>query len=49
MYNTLGQQVFKKENVNPKNFQFQIEQSAGIYTLEVNIENELRHYQIVKE
>lgn len=49
LYNSLGQIVLKKENVNPDNNQFQIEGEAGVYTLEVTSESVVKQFQIIKK
>ncbi len=49
VYNSLGQIVLDEGKITQKNYQFRIEGSSGVYTLEVASEGALRQYLIIKE
>lgn len=49
VYNTSNQLIFQKNNINSPSYQFEFNQPAGIYIVEVNSEGKTRRFKLVKE
>jgi len=49
LYNTAGALLFEEANFNNMQFDFTIQQSQGVYVLEVESSGSFERYQIIKQ
>jgi len=49
VFNVRGQLIYHKENIEDSNHQFELNAKAGIYIIEISMQQEKRHYKLVKQ
>jgi uncharacterized repeat protein (TIGR03803 family) len=49
VHNVTGQLIYKDENINIPNYQFEIKESNGVYFIEINSNNEEQKYKLIIE